>query len=217
MAAGLVETVVLLTVLMFAFARRLSARGALSVLLFAAEDDDIKIAPDSFAPRPPREENDRILSAYIEEKRNGNLNKAKILGKRFAQIVSDISFKDFPELKDADGDTLRHAVILNAFTVNSSFENLIPNQISAQVAVNTFLEELEFFHPKLWEDINETGAFSLYLLALRAGEDVKEAVGTRFSELVKNGYDAETAALGSELYERFYRFCGKAVSAMLFK
>lgn len=179
-----------------------------NILLEVAEgDEDIKIAPGSFSQ--PRGEDGADLAAqdFLRQKRCGNIDRARDLGSRYAQALlrPDIG----PLASEAEGKTplmQHHIFLLYAYVVSHVIADHSPNSILAQASLSIFHSEVEAGSPEMMRHINDTAAFSLYILYERSASRADE-VGRVFAGLVGEETDAALSAYGNRLYDKIYHYC----------
>ena len=93
--------------------------------------------------------------------------------------------------------------ILLAFAVEVGLDAFLPNQLVAQTAQNIFYNTLLITAPSIYEDLQESGAFSFYYLCFRDGRQVERRVGETFAALCGRKGDPEYEQMGREFYIRF--------------
>ena len=174
------------------------------------DDSDMKIAPEDFdASDEPCNEKDSIeATAHLleQEKRNGNLSRARRLGAIMAEDVSAIE----GETTADDHFLMTQRRILLAFAVEVGLDAYLPNNLTAQTAQTIFYDTLHITAPTFYDDLQESGAFSFYFLCVRdgthgihEGKQVEKRVGETYASLCGKAGDASFARIGQELYVRF--------------
>ena len=100
------------------------------------DDSDIKIVPDK--PSKVFDMSEGAAYAFIREKTNGNMEKARALGKRFAGELTAgrTGVAQFGVGAFDDQDTLAQRNVLFAFIVGRVIEEMAPNSIVAQSAMS---------------------------------------------------------------------------------
>ena len=95
------------------------------------DDSDIKIVPDK--PSKVFDMSEGAAYAFIREKTNGNMEKARALGKRFAGELTAgrTGVAQFGVGAFDDQDTLAQRNVLFAFIVGRVIEEMAPNSIVA--------------------------------------------------------------------------------------
>lgn len=170
------------------------------------DDKDIKIAGD----RPSATiKTQRIArpadDEYSREMDNGNLEKAKILGKVAAEKFCEAG-DDMLPMSSENSEMLIQRQQLLAFGVKIGLERFCPNDTVAESAWSSFEHRLEELAPTMWESTTDTGAFSFYFLAYRRGGDVERRIGQTFAMLCSHDGDPIYQELGEALYCWFTSF-----------
>lgn len=186
--------------------------------MYTPEDDsDIKIASQHFENNVPlgcEEEADEFLA----EKSNGNIAKAHQLG---ASLADEVLREDGESLFGID-DTedrlaIKHRRILFAYAIDICLEKLLPNELTAQTARNSFYDHLKNAAPLLYHDISESGAFTLYILCQRTHhEHIEEYIGRTFAKLCEKEDSQNYRDLGSALFLKYMTTSEKIIDSMQF-
>nr|WP_317412504.1 hypothetical protein [uncultured Solibaculum sp.] len=169
------------------------------------DDNDIRIAGDH-PSRETSEENvlDQTAQELEREKRNGNLERARQLG---ALVAGEMWASDSESLFGADasegGQGLFERRLLYAFAASTGLERYTPNQLCARTALSSFYDILKKEAPDLYDQLENSFAFSFYYLDLRRGQKVPADIGKSFAMLCNREDDPVYAQLGEALYLRF--------------
>ena len=156
-------------------------------------DEDIKIA--GFPAKKPEPESD-----YAIHSRNGNIQKAKLLGAAIAErTVSAAALSWDEEHEDSFGLKLQRGILL-AFAAVVSVESAVPSGTLCDVIKQAFYEELGRDDPQLYKETTESGAFSFYYLAYRRGIEIERRVGQTFAMLCSHDGDPVYQEIGETLY-----------------
>ena len=171
------------------------------------DDSDMKIAGDDFEPVKKADEQESVEATarqLAQEKSNGNLSRARRLGAIMADEVSAIDGSTNPAHETERNRALpMQRRILLAFAVEVGLDAFLPNQLVAQTAQNIFYNTLLITAPSIYEDLQESGAFSFYYLCFRDGRHVEQRVVETFAALCVRKEDSEYEQMGRELYMRF--------------
>lgn len=153
------------------------------------DDSDMKIvgAEEEAVPHEQTEQQ------WEQEKENGNIDRAKLLGKNLAEAFAR------RESGAANGVAENPAIlcqrrILMAFTAESTLKSCLPADVTVDTAQAMFMNTLQEMAPSFYEDLQESGAFSFYYMCLRDGREVEKQIGKAFASLC--------GVAGSESYER---------------
>lgn len=99
--------------------------------------------------------------------------------------------------------------LLFAYVVHRIIEDYSPNHIVANAALGSFYEHLEEADPAVYEEINDSAAFSLYLYLHRSGKETAAEIGKIFAGLCKAGEDSDCNMIGECGYARFLGGCAQ--------
>lgn len=177
-------------------------------LLLAAEgDEDIKIAPGSFSQPCAEDGADLAARDFLKQKGCGNIDRARDLGTRYAKAL--LHTQDGPLAGEAEGkppQVQHHIYLLYAYVVSHVIADHSPNSILAQTSLNIFHSTVEASSAEMTAHINDTAAFSMYILYERSSSRADE-VGRIFAGLAGRETDTALAAYGNRLYDEIYLFC----------
>ena len=172
-----------------------------SLSLFdAAEenDSDVKIFPTSGRSAAPQPDDDGA-DEFVRERDNGNLEKAKRLGRLFARHLRHLW---------RPGDTaavLLQKKILYGYVVAKVIEKRSPNSVLEQAALGEFYREIRSRSPQEYDSIQDSVAFTKYLLSEHSPGD--ERFGGVFAEQCGRKGDPELCGKGILLYYRYTAHC----------
>lgn len=173
-------------------------------------DDDMKIAPENlselFLEKNPVA--DEQLALFLGQRANHNTKRAKQLGREFAVSLSNCVWTQTPE----DVDPVLFSIqmkLLFAYTVHRLIGDYSPNQIVANTALSSFYEALEEIEPTVFEQINESAAFTLYFYLHRTREESSTSIGKTFASLCSAGESSDCELIGESAYSRFIGICAQ--------
>jgi hypothetical protein len=166
------------------------------------QDQDMKIVGEK--PSDDVKKNKELYgdaAEYEREKAQGNIEKAKKLGKELAEDFVSVCKKDELTISEDDSESLiTQKVLLLSFTVMAGLEEFCPNITIANAARTAFFDELNLLDNNLFEKSSDTGAFSFYYLSFRRGTEVDRRVGQTFAMLCSHDGDPIYQELGEALY-----------------
>lgn len=176
-----------------------------------AGDSDIKIAgeendPDETAGNS--EELDELAGLIKAEHDNGNIERSKRLA---VQLVETVFSHDIFTHGLEDQELLLQIRLLITFTVDVCLENGLPNAIDAQSAQNLFYEQISLRDHAFYDEIQTSGAFSMYLLCTRSEVSNSTSIGKEFAALCKKATDAEYTRLGKSIFEYYLKLCADKI------
>ena len=113
------------------------------------DDSDMKIMPERVSKVFDSAEGAAV--AFAREKANGNMDKARALGLRFAQelICKEGGLTSFGVGAFDDARTVTQRKILFSYVVNQVIADLFPKSIVAQSAMSSFYNKIEQESPNL--------------------------------------------------------------------
>ena len=170
--------------------------------LVLAADEDIKIAPDSmselFAPVDTAQD---AADAFVQQRSNGNIARARRLGKKLARALphSIAKCKQLPQTPQV----LRQVQLLYTYLVFTTIQEQSPNSILAQTALRVYQQAVQAASAEAYDAAVDSAGFTLYRLAQRRGE----APGSVFAELCGHPDDARLTEAGQALYRRYQEHC----------
>ncbi len=168
-------------------------------------DDDMKIVG---AEQP--EEVD-TAAQWTEQKANGNIDRARRLGKVLAQQLLNI--------QEDDSAMLLQKQMLFTFTVDTVGPTLLPDELLVETARATFFERVRELLPDFEATLHRLGAFTFYRLAVdgyhpAALPAVK--IGAMFAALCGKAEDKAATEQGARLFIAFVARLEETVSMIEF-
>ena len=169
------------------------------------EDADIKIFSGSFASKAKQPDDEAAV--FIGEKENGNIDKAKELGRILAEQVLNLS------LAEDSAIVVSQKKILYGYVCKKVIEGNCANSVLAQAALGAFLEYIKKVSQSDFDIIQDSVAFTKYLLA---EHDRQNTVGSVFAALCQDKNNAELICEGDRLYSEWSADCSKAFDQIAF-
>ncbi|MBE6907093.1 MAG: hypothetical protein E7476_12565 [Ruminococcaceae bacterium] len=178
------------------------------------DDSDMKIAPERISEVFDTSEG--AANAFVREKSNGNMDKARKLGQQFAaELTVPSKGATLFGVGVFDNDnTMAQRKVLFAYVVNRVVEDMAPNSIVAQSVLSSFYESVRQQSAELYDLINDSAAFSLYMLARRSAPEKSEAVGRVFAQLCDKEGNPVFIRYGAELTDYFMMYCTQIMLRM---
>ena len=166
------------------------------------DDKDIKIAGDRPSATIRKNKANSVLEdGFSGQSANGNIEKAKLLGRDVAEKFCEAGDNILPDA-EASGNAemqMRRQQLL-AFGVLIGFERFCPNETLADSAWSAFEKRLKEIAPSMYDHSTDNGAFSFYFLAYRRGGDIERRMGQTFAMLCSHDGDPIYQELGEALY-----------------
>ncbi len=175
------------------------------------DDSDMKIAPDR--PSELFDLSEGAASAFVREKSNGNMEKARLLGQSLAQeLGKERGGLPYFGVGIFDDDrSLSQRRLLYTYIVSRVIEDTAPNSIVAQSALSAFYDQIQRETPEYYAAVTDSAALSLYILAGRSEPDDYNALGRTFAQLCGREEDPVFCHYGRELALYFAVKCTQAV------
>ncbi|MBQ7288401.1 MAG: hypothetical protein IJW78_05600 [Clostridia bacterium] len=165
------------------------------------EDHDMKIA--GTMPSKDLKSTSNFLNIseeYNRERENGNIFKAKELGRKIAGLLND-SDKIFPhDEEDVNAELKSQKETLLAFSTVATLEMVCPTSATSYAAQNSFYSALEMTAPEIYKNTLNSGAFSFYYLAFRRSGEIERRIGQTFAMLCSHDGDPVYQELGEAIY-----------------
>ena len=167
------------------------------------EDRDIKIAHFSTEKKKPAMEFDEEPDRLFDHKLNGNTEKARLLGASVVRemLVGDINAR-FQIVDDKMYAYQPQIRLLITFAAIVGLQTKLPDALLSQMALSAFYETIQNALPAFYEDIADSGSFSVYYLAYRRGEEVEENIGRSFAAVCDKDKNETFIALGRSLFSQ---------------
>ncbi len=169
------------------------------------DDSDMKIFNDGEnSENTPNEVN--IIAEMTKHRSNGNILKAKQLGKHLAEI-----FVDEPSLLSQlegevgeikrDEDDMYHIKVLLVFTAEYCINRFLPATLLSNTAVNALYDTVIKKAAEFYDRLDDAAEYSFYYLAVRKAVEIPENIGVSFAMLCGEGKNEYYTNLGKRLFE----------------
>lgn len=146
----------------------------------------------------------RQLEALDHHRQNGNVQKARNLGRRLAEIVLDEETKaEIGDTDFAEGKLLVKTGVLALFSTEAALNFYLPSAQLSTIAITEMHRLLAKTGSPLYEKIMESPAYSFYYLSIRkGGDDVSTEIGKAFAMNCRHEDEEKYIAEGKYIYER---------------
>ena len=143
---------------------------------------------------------------YLMHKENGNVQKARLLGEKLAEMV----VQDLPKIEDNSEDwvLIDHLKLLYIFVAEQIIrEN--PEAILAQISLSAFREAIEKAVPGAYSAISGCSADTFYKLAYYQNEpdEVARNMGSTMAQLCGKANDWKVITIAEHLFTVFQKRC----------
>ena len=169
------------------------------------DDSDVKI----FSNKDSSSDNSYEVSVIAEmtkHRSNGNILKAKQLGKHLAEI-----FVDEPSLLnqlesevgkiECNDDDMYQIKVLLVFTAEYCINHLLPSTLLSNTAVNSLYDTVIKKAAEFYDRLDDAAEYSFYYLAVRKGVDISKKIGVSFAMLCGEDKNEYYTNLGKRLFE----------------
>lgn len=162
------------------------------------EDTDVKIFSGSGAARIRPTEDDGAAE-FVRERDNGNIDKAKQLGKMLARRLRWLwCFGDNTQVSD-------QKKVLFSYVAVKVIGRQIQSSLLGQAALGEFYRSVKIHSQRDYDKIQDSVAFTKYLLSEQKA--AKNAIGGVFAELCGQRDNNALKNKGMQLYYRYTSDC----------
>ncbi len=169
------------------------------------DDSDVKIFTDSDTNQEHAYEVS-VIAEMTKHRSNGNILKAKQLGKHLAEI-----FVDEPSLLSqlegevgkiqCDDDDMYHIKVLLIFTAEYCINHLLPATLLSNTAVNALYDTVIKKAAEFYDRLDDAAEYSFYYLAVRKAVEIPKNIGVSFAMLCGEDKNEYYTNLGKRLFE----------------
>lgn len=169
------------------------------------DDSDVKIFTDSDTPAEVSGEV-AVIAEMTKHRSNGNILKAKQLGKHLAEIFVDEPSllsqleAEVGEIKRDDDDMYQIKVLL-VFTAEYCINRFLPATLLSNTAVNALYDTVIKKAAEFYDRLDDAAEYSFYYLAVRKAVDISANIGVSFAMLCGEGKNEYYTNLGKRLFE----------------
>ncbi len=169
------------------------------------DDSDVKIFNDGDENNESFDEVS-FIAEMTKQRNNGNILRAKQLGKHLAEIfvdephlLSDLE-SEIGEIKRDDDDMYQIKVLL-VFTAEYCINRLLPTPLLSATAVNSLYDTVSKKASAFYDRLDDAAEYSFYYLSVRKGIEVSKNIGISFAMLCGEDKDPYYTNLGTRLFE----------------
>ncbi|MGN0445543.1 MAG: hypothetical protein ACI4IA_03200 [Acutalibacteraceae bacterium] len=169
------------------------------------EDDDIKIFTSEKNLNHSADVDADVLQtveAMNHDRQNGNVNKARVIGKHLAKLfVDEVEHRADREELFQDSSVMQQISVLFLFSAETGFNIYLPSTTLSTIAITAMHDQLELRQSKLYRDVYESSAYSFYFLNIRKeSSNVPENIGKTFAMLCHHEDDIHFIQEGAQVY-----------------
>ena len=169
------------------------------------DDSDIKIFNDNNEQNKTSDEVS-VIAEMQKHRTNGNILKAKQLGKHLAEIfidephlLSDLE-SEVGNIK-RDEDDMYQIKVLLIFTAEYCINHLLPATVLSNTAINAMYDTISKKAAEFYDRLDDAAEYSFYYLAVRKAIDISKNIGISFAMLCGEKEDVYYTNLGQRLFE----------------
>ena len=170
------------------------------------DDSDVKIFTDSDDIKSENSYEVSVIAEMTKHRSNGNILKAKKLGKHLAEI-----FVDEPSLLnqlesevgkiECNSDNMYQIKVLLVFTAEYCINRLLPATLLSNTAVTALYDTVIKKASDFYDRLDDAAEYSFYYLAVRKGFDISKNIGISFAMLCGEDKNEYYTNLGKRLFE----------------
>lgn len=169
------------------------------------DDSDVKIFTDSDTSEETSNEL-FVIAEMTKHRSNGNILKAKQLGKHLAEIFVDeptllsLLEGEVGKIQCNDDDMYQIKVLL-VFIAEYCINHLLPATLLSNTAVNALYDTVVKKAQEFYERLDDAAEYSFYYLAVRKGGNISDNIGVSFAMLCGEDKNSYYTTLGKRLFE----------------
>ncbi len=153
------------------------------------------------------DQSEESAEAYLRHKENGNVEKARHLGQRLAEMVVE----DLPHIEDSNSEDwllIDHLKMLYIFVAEQCIKEC-PDAILYQVSLSAFRQEIEVEVPGAYDAMSGCSADTFYQLAYYRKQQYQVAhnMGQTMAQLYGKADDWKIITIGEHLFSVFQQKC----------
>lgn len=157
---------------------------------------------------------DKILSDMREHRNNGNLARAKELGKNLGKMNFDFGQSVSQEFTQPE--ILDQIKALYVFSAEATMQIEVYDPLLYTTAINAMYEEIQNREESFYKKISDGMAYSFYYSEMRKGGDVPNSIGKAFAMLCAAQNDKAFTDVGARLYKAFTEKAAREVEKVRF-
>lgn len=176
-------------------------------------DEDVKIYSSKAAE--PSGDMSKVLDDMREHRNNGNLLKAKELGRKLGSVQHD--FEKLVAQKYMKPDIIYQMKALYVFSAEANLQIFVYDPLLYTTAINSMYEEIQKCEEGFYKNISDGVAYSFYYSEMKKGGDIVQNIGKAFAMLCAASGSDGFAQTGSQLYKLFAEDVEKEIEKTDFK
>ena len=176
-------------------------------------EDDVKI----YGNDSDRQNSDlnRVLESMREHRQNGNIDKAKNLGRDLVNIEIDFEKEIAP--KFLKPDIIYQMKVMLVFAAEANLQMLVYEPLLSTTAINAMYDEIQSKENGFYKNISDGIAFSFYYAAIKGNDDIAHSMGKTFAMLCSAEGNEDFAEAGTLIYKKAVEIIEDEISKAEFK
>lgn len=150
-----------------------------------------------------------VIEVMKEHRANGNIDKAKKLGKALAEI--DVDVKELLSPKFMKSDIIYQIKVLLIFAAEFNLQMIISAPMLSTTAINSMYDSMQKHSAGFYENISDGVAFSFYYACIRDAGDIEKNIGKTFAMLCSAKDNDSFVEAGSTVYREAVRIISKKI------
>ena len=166
-------------------------------------EEDVKIYSSQAEEQKssPSGDIEKVLENMREHRNNGNLRKAKELGRTLGRIKFD--FEELVSQKFIKPDIIYQMKVLFVFSAEANLQIFVYDPLLYTTAINSMYEEIQKHEEGFYKNISDGVAYSFYYSEMKKGGDIALNIGKAFAMLCSAQNNDSFIETGSRLYGIF--------------
>lgn len=152
-----------------------------------------------------------VIEVMKEHRANGNIDKAKALGKKLGEL--DLDLKELLAPKFMKSDIIYQVKVMLVFAAEFNLQMLISAPMLSTTAINSMYDKIQKNSAGFYSNISDGVAFSFYYAGVRNGGDIAEDIGKTFAMLCSAENNDSFIDAGIKVYNAALEAIEKEINA----
>ena len=176
-------------------------------------EDDVKI----YGNDSDKQNSDlnRVLENMREHRQNGNIDKAKTLGRNLVNIEIDFEKEIAP--KFLKPDIIYQMKVMLVFAAEANLQMLVYEPLLSTTAINAMYDEIQNKENGFYKNISDGIAFSFYYAGIKDCGDISGSMGKTFAMLCSAESNEDFIEAGTLIYNKAVQIIEDEIRKAKFK
>ena len=176
-------------------------------------EDDVKI----YGNDSDRQNSDlnRVIENMREHRQNGNIDKAKSLGKNLVDLEIDFEKEIAPRFMKPD--IIYQMKVMLVFAAEANLQMLVYEPLLSTTAINAMYDEIQSREYGFYKNISDGIAFSFYYASVRDSGDIPRSMGKTFAMLCSAEGNEDFIEAGTLIYNKAVQIIEDEIGKAEFK